>query len=77
MGVCYLKRMLDTYNGNVMLAVAAYNGGPGNVAKWRRATSDADPGAFTDAIPFRETRGYVRAVLGNYAAYQSLYPAGK
>jgi soluble lytic murein transglycosylase len=65
--------MLNTFDGNVMLAVAAYNAGPGNAAKWRKATPATNPGAFTDAIPFRETRGYVRAVLGNYAAYQSLY----
>lgn len=73
LGAHYLMRMLERYDGNVILALAAYNAGPGNVNKWRAARPNLDMDSFIDAIPFRETRGYVRKVLGNYAAYRSLY----
>jgi soluble lytic murein transglycosylase len=56
-----------------MLAVASYNAGPGAVADWvaKKGVTDADQ--FVEAIPYGETRGYVKSVFENYWNYLRLY----
>ncbi len=74
LGAAYLHQMLERSGGNLVFALASYNAGPGNCDKWRKAVSGDDMDAFIEAIPFAETKDYVKRVLGNYAAYHSLYP---
>lgn len=57
-GQDYLKAMLEKYNGNQPLALAAYNHGPGNVDDWRAAGGDPSK------LP-AETRGYITNILGD------------
>jgi soluble lytic murein transglycosylase len=74
-GSWYLDYTHRTYQDNSMLAVASYNGGPGSVAKWLKQFGLSDPDLFVEQIPFTETRGYVKAVFGNYWNYWQLYTA--
>jgi soluble lytic murein transglycosylase len=72
-GSYYLRYLLDHYDGNEMLAVAAYNGGLANVDAWV-ARASADGARLTvSEIPFPETREYVRRVLAAQRAYQATY----
>jgi len=74
LGARYLARMIERSDGNLVYALASYNAGPGNCDKWRVRFANTDLETFIESIPFRETRNYVKIVLGNYAAYCSLYP---
>ena len=79
LGSTYFANMLDSFGGSYVLAVAAYNAGPGNVRKWLAANGDPRrPGVdvidWIEAIPFSETRGYVQRVLENAVVYDNLNP---
>jgi soluble lytic murein transglycosylase len=79
LGATYIERMLDYYDGSYPLAIAAYNGGPGNVNKWLRAYGDPRTGSidmmdWIEKIPLSETRDYVYRVLENAVMYDHLHP---
>ena len=75
-GSAYFQRMLNTWNGSVPLAVASYNAGSGNVAKWVARYGDprgqVDMLKWIEAIPFVETKGYVQRVIENSVVYDSM-----
>jgi soluble lytic murein transglycosylase len=72
-GSYYLRYLLEHYDGNEMLAVAAYNAGLANVDKWV-AKARAEGGQLTVAtIPFPETRAYVERVLEAQKNYRATY----
>lgn len=73
LGTWYLDYTHQQYSNNSMLAIASYNAGPGNVAKWLQTIPKKDPDEFVEEIPFDETRNYVRQVFGNYWNYLRLY----
>ena len=51
--------------------LAAYNGGPGNVRRWRRELSEVkDPLLFIESLPAPETRDYVQKVMTNLWIYR-------
>jgi len=68
-GSYYYQQLLDQFNGNYALALAAYNAGPHRVKKWLPdETLPAD--IWIETIPFRETRHYVTSVLVYAMIYQ-------
>jgi peptidoglycan lytic transglycosylase len=61
-GSFYLRYLLDRYGGNEAFALAAYNAGEGNVDRWIDAARRRGVGLTVEAIPFAETREYVKKV---------------
>jgi soluble lytic murein transglycosylase len=72
-GTFYLRYLLDRYGGNEALALAAYNGGEGNVDRWVDAARQKGQNLSIDAIPFGETRAYVRSVQRVQSEYRRSY----
>jgi len=72
-GTWYLRNLLDRYGDNVVLALAAYNAGQGNVDEWIADAQAKGEPLTIDAIPFAETRGYVHSVLEARADYRAKY----
>lgn len=71
-GTYYLSRLYDRY-GRWDLALAAYNGGPGNVDKWLADDNYADGEGGLRRIPFKETRQFVKKVTDAWDMYERLY----
>lgn len=70
LGCCYLQKLLRTYHGDLETAVAAYNGGPGNVEKWLKDQSLIDERGVLVRVPFPETRNYVERVMKALDVYR-------
>jgi len=73
LGQKYMGYLLsgDVVAGNLVMMISAYNGGPGNTAKWqRKMPHGADPLVFIESIPALETRLFVKRVLENFWIYR-------
>lgn len=72
-GVKFFRILLDRYDSDAELALAAYNAGPGRVDEWLRRYPIENRILFLDLIPFKETRDYVALIARNYFWYLHLY----
>lgn len=83
LGSVYLARMINSFSGNIPLALAAYNAGPARLRRWlaarkdlsgleKEATSSPDVEIWMDELPWEETSFYVKAILRNWMVYRSL-----
>ena len=71
LGTAYMKDQLDKF-GRIEYLAAAYNAGPHRMIQWRTSLpSEIDE--WAEAVPFKETRGYVQGVVRNRLQYQRLY----
>ena len=72
-GTYYLKYLHEWFDGNWDNAIAAYNGGMGNVKEWLSSSEYSDGEGNLTYIPFKETRNYVEKVKKARKTYQELY----
>ena len=74
LGTNYLSMIYNEFDGSAVLATAGYNAGPGRPRNWRASLPRGVEGAiFAEAIPFQETRDYVKNVLSNTVYYAALF----
>ncbi|MDE2488345.1 MAG: transglycosylase SLT domain-containing protein [Alphaproteobacteria bacterium] len=81
LGSSFLGRLVDHFSGSYIMAVAAYNAGPGRPAQWASycgdpRSSSTDPIDFIECIPFSETRNYVERVMENVEVYRAKLAGG-
>ncbi|MEC7538502.1 MAG: lytic transglycosylase domain-containing protein, partial [Pseudomonadota bacterium] len=73
LGQSYVQHLLafPGIDGNLFYTTVAYNGGPGNLNRWRRTSEyQDDPLLFIESVPSRETRVFVERVLTNLWIYR-------
>ena len=73
-GTGYLKLVLDSFDGSMPLAAAAYNAGPSRSRNWRGqdGAPTLEAAIWAENVPFNETRDYVKKVLSNTTNYATL-----
>ncbi len=69
----YLESLLARFSGRTSAAVASYNAGPGAVTRWIDAAPNLPDDEWVEAIPYDQTRTYVKRVLRSRFAYEVLY----
>ena len=74
-GTEYLKDLIARFGG-AHFALASYNAGEGRVARWKALRPEATQDEFIEDIPFPETQGYVKRILGTAEDYRFLYGRG-
>lgn len=72
LGTYYMKNVLSSFDNSAVMASAAYNAGPGRARRWRGDTP-LEGAIYAEAIPFDETRDYVKKVMSNTVYYSKLF----
>ena len=74
LGSEYLKILLSQFDKSALLTTSSYNAGPSRSKKWEKSLiTEISGAAFTESIPFDETREYVKSVLSGAVMYSRLY----
>jgi soluble lytic murein transglycosylase len=73
LGAYYLSQLLRRFDGRVSAAVASYNAGAAAVSRWVREGDATEDDTWVEAIPYDQTRKYVKRVLRSVHAYRVLY----
>ncbi|MDZ4791881.1 MAG: transglycosylase SLT domain-containing protein [Hyphomicrobiales bacterium] len=78
LGGTFLQQMVDAHNGSYIMALAAYNAGPGRVRQWIGQFGDprkanVDPIDWIERIPFTETRDYVHKIMESLQLYRAKF----
>ena len=71
-GAYYLDQQLEFFDGHIAAALSAYNGGPGNAARWYEAAG-GDIDLYVETVDFSETRQYIERIYAGQAIYRHLY----
>lgn len=72
-GTYFLARLLESRQGRVEEALAAYNAGPTRIPVWAGWGEFREPAEFVETIPLQQTRDYVQIILRNREIYRWLY----
>jgi len=70
LGVNYMKKLQHDFDGNTVLATAAYNAGPSRVSKWLPKGDNINTDLWIEMIPYDETRDYLKRVLTYTVIYE-------
>lgn len=76
LGTRYVAQFMDEYDGSLPSVFSAYNAGPHRVEWWSEFPEYGSDELFTERIPYRETRNYVKILTRNRALYEGLYEGG-
>ncbi len=76
LGTRYLAQHMESYDGSLPSVFSAYNAGAHRVERWSEFPEYGRDELFTERIPFRETRNYVKILTRNLAIYRGLYAEG-
>ncbi len=74
LGAAYLEELSRRFDGRLSAAIGSYNAGPETVSRWLAERATLPDDEWVEAIPYDQTRGYVKRVLRSLHAYRVLYP---